>query len=335
MTTLPTSAHTPSTGAARAATLRLGVDLTTVGVASSPYRRASAHDDERIDVSDVARYVRLAESARADFVTFGTSFRLESGAAPRRDAWLDPAVVASRLADPRHLGTHAPALVPALPAGLIDPIRLAHAIAGLHARSGGLGAWQVTPSPTAGGVFAEILRVWEAAPDRPGGDRPALVVPVGSPEDVSVAGRYADVVRLRVSDPEAARALRAGVRTAAAGAGRDPDGVPVLVDALTVIADDASSAEFRADLIRDVGGVDPTEDLLTIAGTPAHAADVVEEWVRAEAADGVVVLPGSLPADVVALARDVTPELVSRGLLGDPSGAPLRARRTGARSVTV
>jgi len=296
----------------RATTLTLGLDLTTLGAKASSFRRPEASTGERVELADVAEYVALAREAGVDLITFGEAFRLDGS--PRQDAWLDPAVIASRLAATGAL-ENGPVVVPALPAGFLDPVRLARAVAGIHARSAGRAGWQLPISATAGGVHAEVRRVWAATPDAQVGGRTPLVVTAPlEPTTAVVAGRYSDVVRLQVSDPVEAQRRRAAIRTAAEQAGRNPDDVRVVVDAVTVVAQDAPSALFRADLLRDLG-THPDHDQLTVAGTARGVADVFEDWFTQGAVDGFVVLPGSLPADVHALAHELAPALVERGLL--------------------
>lgn len=298
-----------------ATTLTLGLDLTTLGTRATAFRRPTVAAGERVVLSDVVDYVALAREAGVDLVTFGESFRLDDVARP--DSWLDPAVISSRLAASGALAD-GPVVVPALPAGFLDPVRLARAVAGIHARSGGRAGWQLPISPTAGGVHAEVRRVWEATPDaQVGGHLPLVVTAAIDPTTAVVAGRYSDVVRLRVADLAEAVRRRAAIRTAAEQAGRNPDDVRVVVDAVTVIGQDAPSALFRADLIRDVGTHTAGEQL-TVAGTARGVADVFEEWLGAGAVDGFVVLPGSLPADVHALATELGPVLQGRGLVDVP-----------------
>ena len=293
-------------------TLTLGLDLTTLGAKTSSFRRESAATGERVALSDVVDYIALAREAGVDLVTFGEAFRLDD--VSRSDAWLDPAVIASRLAAAGVLHD-GPTVVPALPAGFLDPVRLARAVAGIHARSGGRAGWQVPISATAGGVHAEVRRVWEATADAQVGGRTPLIVtaPLEATTAV-VAGRYSDVVRLQVADVAEARRRRTAIRTAAEQAGRNPDDVRVVVDAVTVVAQDAASALFRADLLRDLG-THADHDQLTVAGTARGVADVFEDWFSQDAVDGFVVLPGSLPADVHSLATELAPALVARGLL--------------------
>lgn len=86
----------------------------------------------------------------------------------------------------------------------------------------------------------------------------------------------------------------------------------MVVDAITVIGDDAASALFRADLLRDLGS---QADTLTVAGTARGVAEELQAWSASGAVDGVVILPGSVPTDVVALATQLAPELRSLGVL--------------------
>lgn len=299
----------------------LGIDLTSAGARTDVARRAGAGSGERVSIGDVADYITLAADAGADFVGLGESFRLDD--TPRSDAWLDPAIAASRLAAAGLL-EGGPAVVAALPGGLLDPIRLARAIAGIHERSGGRAGWQLPSTPTSGGVHSEVRRVWAGSPSaRTGGRAPLLVTAPADPATAVVAGRYSDVVRLRVRDVAEAARRRDAIRTAAAAAGRDPDDVRVLVDAVVVIGEDAASALFRADLLRDLGPASEA-DSLTLAGTARGVADAIVEW--AGAVDGFVLSPGSLPTDALAIAHGLAPELRARGLLRGAAASVTDAR---------
>lgn len=293
--------------------LTLGIDLTGLGAKAPVHTRARGTDlpAQHVSLGDVSDYLHLISEAGIDLVTVGESFRLDD--APRPDAWLDPAVLVSRLAAAGLLHG-ATTLVPALPAGLLDPVRLARAVASLQVRTQGRTGWQVRTSPTSGGVHAEVRRVWE-------GDRalaaaataaPLLVTTLTDPADVVVAGRHSDVVRLRVTGVAQARERRDAIRTAAAAAGRNPADVRVVLDVLTVIGQDDASARFRADLLRDVSDA-PREEPLTIAGTAASVAAELGGW--AGVVDGFVLVPGSLPTDVVAIAGALVPALTERALL--------------------
>lgn len=300
----------------RTTPITLGIELTSTGAKTPAHRRAGAIASSSASLTDVAEYISLAQESGADFVVFGEAFRLDD--APRNDAWLDPAIVISRLVAQEVLPDDAPHLVAALPAGFLDPVRLARAVAGIHARSGGRAGWQVPTSATAGGVHAEVRRVWAGSAEaRTGGAHPLLVTAPREASNAVVAGEHSDVVRLSATSIEDARAQRKAIRTAAHHAGRNPDDVRVLVDAVTVIGEDASSALFRADMLHDLGDGDTRG--LTVAGTVHGVADELARWVHDGAADGFVLIPGSLPTDAVAIARGLAPELEKRGLLAPNS----------------
>ena len=53
---------------------------------------------------------------------------------------------------------------------------------------------------------------------------------------------------------------------------------------------------------------------LTFAGTPLHAADVIEQWFKQGAADGFNVMPQLYPSGLEAFVDKVIPELQNRGL---------------------
>lgn len=302
MTSL-SSAHSPQRSVRPP--LTLGLDLTGLGAKAPLHTRARTGSTQHVSLGDVSDYLQLAGEAGISLVTVGEAFRLDD--APRPDAWLDPAVLVSRLAAAGLLhGTTT--IVPALPAGLLDPVRLARAIAGLQTRTEGRAGWQVPAPVTAGGVHAEIRRVWEGdrALSASGAAAPLLVSAPEDPAAAVVAGRHSDVVRLRVTDLEDARARRDAIRTAAAAAGRNPDDVRVVVDVVTVIGQDDASARFRADLLRDVADTTTTQaEPLTVAGTAESVAEVLAEW--AEVVDGFVLVPGSLPTDVLAVAHGLVP----------------------------
>ncbi|ROR93152.1 alkanesulfonate monooxygenase SsuD/methylene tetrahydromethanopterin reductase-like flavin-dependent oxidoreductase (luciferase family) [Salana multivorans] len=297
--------------------LTLGLDLTGLGAKAPLHTRARSSRAQHVSLGDVSDYLLLAAEAGIDLVTVGESFRLDDAARP--DAWLDPAVLVSRLAAAGLLHG-ATAIVPALPAGLLDPVRLARAVAGLQVRTDGRAGWQLPATVTAGGVHAEVRRVWAGDRALVTAGAPLLVTAPAEPEAAVVAGRHSDVVRLRVSDLAEAAARREAIRTAAAAAGRNPDDVRVVVDVVTVIAQDELSAQFRADLLRDVSdGASEEAATLTLAGTAQTVADALEEW--AGVVDGFVLVPGSLPTDALAIAHGLVPELAARGLVPAPAAA--------------
>ena len=176
--------------------------------------------------------------------------------------------------------------------------------------------------------------------------RPVVVVPVSGGASAEVAGRHADVARVTAADPDEAGRLRALVRSAAVAAGRPADNVRVLVDVDVALADDHDSAVARLDLVRATerpdlgagalgpGAQGPGARGLVLAGTGEQLAALVVDWVRAGAADGVVVRPTSPEADLDVLVERVVPALQGSGLVR-PRPAPAGASRTPALADTA
>ncbi|HLH99441.1 MAG TPA: NtaA/DmoA family FMN-dependent monooxygenase [Acidimicrobiales bacterium] len=205
---------------------------------------------------------------------------------------------------------------------------------------------------------------------------PVLVQAGSSPEGISLASRFADLVFTARATVDDGIAFRRQVRDAAAAHGRAPDDIRVLPGLSFVLGstereaqqgweelEAASSPEFRlynlaylagADLAA-VDSIDPdgpfpfklfeeasstthagnvikvargegltyrqTADRfaalpggLHVTGTPEQVADVIEEWWRSGAADGMTLQPLRLPLDGALFADHVAPLLQARGV---------------------
>lgn len=311
----------------RTRALTLGLDLTALGVSSTPWTPNADEPRAEIDQQRVVELVRVAERVALDFVAFDEDFALAPGVKRTNASRLDAARVACRLAPV----TSGVGLVATIDTSYLDPLHVATAVTTLDAKSGGRAAWQVGTSQAR--LIGETEEVWDrigreirtAVPGTPSesggrkahrqGERPAVVIRAGSPASIAVAGAYADVVRIEALDAQAARALREGVRAAAAAAGRDPDDVRVLVDAVVVISPDAAAARARLDILADLHAGEPAwRRTLSHLGNAGQLADLVEAWFSDRVVDGFTLIPGSLPHDVAALAVDVVPVLQDRGL---------------------
>lgn len=301
----------------------VGLDLTGLGVSEASGGFSADLPVETADLARLASFTKAAHDGGVDFVTLGERFRLRSDRAVRANSWLDPVVAARRITP--HAG--AAGLIATLPAGCADLSLVAGELAQAHAVNGTWTGVQLG-DPRGGDALAHTLEgVSRAFAARAGrrGQAPQVVVPVSTDSEVEPAGSFADVVRIRETDVEWARELRYGVRAAARAAGRE---VRVLVDLHTVISGDRATAEARAALVGDIAGPDaPWSGALSAVGTVDDVADLAQSWLRAGAADGFVVLPGSLPADVVALLRGVLPTLRSRGLVEERAVAARPAVR--------
>ncbi|WP_127131451.1 hypothetical protein [Georgenia sp. SYP-B2076] len=319
---LPSRSSGPSSAQAT-----LGLDLTGLGVNPSSDGFSADLPVEKANLAKLASYTRAAHDGGLSFVSIGEQFRLRSDRALRTDAWLDPVVAARRISP--HAGA----------AGLVATVPIQGADLGLVAgelaqvtRAGGTwaGLELAGHAGSADALANTLAGVSRSFPSARAGSqrapRPQVVVPVGTESEIELAGEFADVVRIREHDLEWARELRYAVRASARAAGRQD--VRVLVDLHTVVSADRQAAEERAALVADIAGENaPWTGALSAVGTACDVADVIQTWVRAGAADGFVVLPGSLPADVVALLRGVVPELRARGLVSEQAvgnRAPVR-----------
>jgi len=148
-------------------------------------------------------------------------------------------------------------------------------------------------------------------PRSPQGQLP-VVVRVGSPESVELAGRVADVVRIEARGVDRAAELVARVRTAAAEAGRDPQDVRVLVDLVVVLGADDGAARARRGLLDGLAGSAFAPATLQHVGDAASLVELVARW--APVVDGFTVRPASLRADLPLLADQVLPALRAAGL---------------------
>jgi alkanesulfonate monooxygenase SsuD/methylene tetrahydromethanopterin reductase-like flavin-dependent oxidoreductase (luciferase family) len=160
-------------------------------------------------------------------------------------------------------------------------------------------------------------------PRPPQGHLPIVIALDDDARALAAAAEWADVVRIRAGNEALAVTLREQVRDAVAGAGRDPDTVRVLVDAVVTLADTEDEARSVADRLDGLAGRPYRPDTLSFTGAGAGFADVVEQWFRGGAADGFLVRPAVLPAGLDLLVRDTLPALAGRGLL--PAAAPAAA----------
>src|SRR5690606_5034361 len=295
-------------------TATIALDLSGLGAPAHDRDFAAGLPAEQANLVRLAAYARAAHKGGVSFVTLGEDFRLRADASPRANAWLDP-VIAARRISPSAGGT---GLVPSVQLGRADSA-VAAELAQFNRKSG---SWagvqvsrgerdtQVSALPQLGDLLEELIRTTEARSSQ----RPTVVLPLEQEAERPAAAALADVVRLREAHLAWARELRSAVRSAARAAGRRP--VRVLVDLRTVIAADYESARARHDLLTDLaGGTASWEGALEAVGTVGDVVTTIEKWIEAGAADGFVILPGSIPADVGRLIRGIIPALQARGLV--------------------
>ncbi|SRR5690625_32498 len=320
---MPTAFLPTRTTDTTSTTATIALDLSGLGAPERDRDVATGLPAEQANLVRLAAYARAAHKGGVSFVTLGERFRLRSEAVPRPNAWLDP-VVAARRISPSAGGT---GLVPSVQLGRADTA-IAAELAQFNRKSGSWPGLQVnrghgrgvTALPELGDLLEDLIRTTAERSSQ----RPAVVLPFEEEAELPAAAELADVVRLRESDLAWARELRYAVRSAARAAGRRP--VKVLVDLRTVIAADYESARTRADLLTDIAGGDGAwAGALEAVGTVGDVVTTMEKWLEAGAADGFVVLPGSIPADVSRLVRGIIPALRARGLVDGPDPHPVQA----------
>jgi alkanesulfonate monooxygenase SsuD/methylene tetrahydromethanopterin reductase-like flavin-dependent oxidoreductase (luciferase family) len=144
--------------------------------------------------------------------------------------------------------------------------------------------------------------------------RPPVVVRVRSAASAALAGRTADVVRIAVTDAAHAVRLRRLVRDSALAAGRDPEEVRVLAEVYVVLAAERASARARLELVEALEGTEPARSALVVADTPDELAVLLADWAAVGAADGFLLRPSSLSADLDAITDHLVPALQRAGL---------------------
>ncbi|MGW3634133.1 LLM class flavin-dependent oxidoreductase [Streptomyces sp. NPDC005122] len=145
---------------------------------------------------------------------------------------------------------------------------------------------------------------------RPPQGHPVRVVDATGSSARRTAARSADVALLRVTGPAQARALRAGLRHAAAESGRAPDTLRVL-GALTV---DLGDGERAAEPGHGGGGPRHTPQGPLYRGGPVGLAELITDWHESEAVDGFHLTPLEPRRDLERLVNGTVALLQHRGL---------------------
>ncbi|HEY8720853.1 LLM class flavin-dependent oxidoreductase [Pengzhenrongella sp.] len=174
---------------------------------------------------------------------------------------------------------------------------------------------------------------------RPPQGQPLVVVRAGSEPELRLAGRRADVVRIRATDLDVAGQAAADVRREAARWGRDPAELRILLDVYAIIGPDPAASAERRSLLENLDGASVDTGSLVHVGTPEDLARVLREGVAAGAVDGYTVRPASLETDLHGLVDGVIPFLQHAGAfrraypgatLRDTLGLPRPANRYAA-----
>ncbi|MBB2948610.1 alkanesulfonate monooxygenase SsuD/methylene tetrahydromethanopterin reductase-like flavin-dependent oxidoreductase (luciferase family) [Actinoplanes lutulentus] len=312
-------------------------------------RLAVALDSASFDAGEWAGWVRRADEARLDFVTFDDRFGKRGP---------DAVLTAARVAPlTRHVG-----LVPVATTTHTEPFHLSTALATLDYVSKGRAGWQVRVSADPAeaallgrrdplqvpALFEEaadavevVRRLWDSWQD----DAIIKDVPTGRYIDrdrlhyVAFDGKYFSVkgpsIVPRPPQGQPVVAALAHSPEALVFAGKSADLVFItpsdvysaekikskLDPALKVYAD---IAVFIGDdaLVRRGSA---TSDAAVFAGTAAQLADLIAAWA-ASGIDGIRLRPGDLTEDLTRITDDLVPELRRRGLFEPSSATTLRER---------
>ncbi|PBC37081.1 hypothetical protein CJ178_23340 [Rhodococcus sp. ACPA4] len=124
-----------------------------------------------------------------------------------------------------------------------------------------------------------------------------------------------NVIRIRATDLRDAQAQCAQIRAAIAEDGRDPDSVAVLVDLEVLIAPEARAARKELAQLDSALNVPRVPASLHYVGTPSGLGSLIADIRAADVADGVTLLPLSLPRTLEHLVGETIPWLQSRGLV--------------------
>ena len=136
-----------------------------------------------------------------------------------------------------------------------------------------------------------------------------------------------NVVRIRAADLREAQQERARIRAELVADGRDPDSVTVLVDLEVLIAGEARAARKELALLDSALATPRAPVSLQYIGTPVGLAGLIADIQAAGVADGVTLLPLSLPRVLEQLVDGTLPWLEERGLVTSADAVDEALRR--------
>ncbi|MCS0602058.1 LLM class flavin-dependent oxidoreductase [Streptomyces sp. LP11] len=145
---------------------------------------------------------------------------------------------------------------------------------------------------------------------RPPQGHPVRVVDATDGPARAVAARYADVALVRAASPDRAAAAREQLRDAAAGFGRRPESLLVLVSLLVDLGD----GEHAAEPGHGGGGPRPTVQGPLYRGGPVDLAELIAGWHADGATDGFHLVPVAPRRDLERLVNGTVALLQHRGL---------------------
>ncbi len=276
----------------------IGIDLTVLGAHEHHSEYDLGFDHVYASLPKLASCVSAACEGGLDLISLSRDFQARSEGASDMDA----VKTMARLAQHGSAGFSAEVSA--------EPEKINRAVIELREQKDGWGAIEISVTPTTdlSGIAAEL----EAA--RTQGIHVCVRVEASDLEfiDHEELVTSADYVRLGTDDPHVARECRFALRSAARKCGSD---IVVLVDLGVVISGNHQAANEREILLKAISGHTLFEGRARVVGTVYDVADEVERWIGNGAADGIVLLPASLPTDLASVIRGVMPLLRARGAL--------------------
>lgn len=164
---------------------------------------------------------------------------------------------------------------------------------------------------------------------------PLVVVRADDGPSLAVAAAHADIVRVSAPHIEAAGSVREQVRSAVRAAGRDTDEVSVLLDLEVLTA--PTPAQARSEVAQLEAWAHHEPSTLSYTGTPEGLAELLHDLQVVGAADGITLVPLTLPSGLTQVYEQVVPLLRSRGVVTEAPapGATLRERFGLARPTNL
>jgi alkanesulfonate monooxygenase SsuD/methylene tetrahydromethanopterin reductase-like flavin-dependent oxidoreductase (luciferase family) len=306
-------------------------------------------DPGRLDLGNIVRLARTAERGGLDYLIVDDTLAGNPPFSGRRRDAFEAMRLAVRLAS----SAQGVRIAPRVHYAWIEPAGLLEALVGLELASAGPMAWQLDMHDHAHSL-GRGPELWAAiVTDVWGGERPKtglgalarahrnrrvreglatrrtsgltddaapllLVRACGEPSE-RLGARHADLVRIDAPDAPSARERRRRIRERAAGAGRDPDGVRVVVDVAICLNSVEEHAWARAELIESITSGPLGGAGARYVGTPEGLVEWMAYWLEEACCDGFTLLPASLPIDLVLAVDLVVPELRRRGLVPVPA----------------
>lgn len=147
---------------------------------------------------------------------------------------------------------------------------------------------------------------------RPPQGQPPVTALAHATEPYRLAARSADVVYVTPSDAEQVRTVAREVRREESAAGREGAPLHVFGDLVVFLGATPDRARAHRDRLDALAGEEFASDAHVFTGTPAELVDLLLEW-QAAGLSGFRLRPAALPSDLLALTREVVPELRRRG----------------------